>query len=589
MDDSELGTMGRPASIMVEKVGRRLIDVGLGRDDSLVTPGTPIWTTSHLDELIADYVDTPDSGGGGFFETLRVRLATTSPGAIQLFAELLILQALPLINFGGKNKEKQINEVLDMSPDRVELPDDVRATILAGGVFNGGPAFTVNREAQITYLIRVALRIKAMPDDLRASALSDPLAFRDAVDGIPTSQAAQRQSLLYLAFPQFYLPIVTLAEREAIRDALAPDYLGGPAGDLDSDLAAIYQAITDAEGRYVDLYKTPWVERWKTPPKPPLPRPARLQLADATDGLAAQTNVDVGWLQDCIELLRERRQVVFYGPPGTGKTFIARALARHVADEENVKLVQFHPAYSYEDFFEGFRPIAVPGGADGQIGFSLKAGPLRLLADKASNEPGSAHVLIIDEMNRGNLPKIFGELYFLLEYRDAAIDLMYSPGGSFSLPKNVFVIGTMNTADRSIALVDAALRRRFAFRALHPSESPTSGILRKWLDSKGYLDGVAVLQEKLNERIADDDFKIGPSYFMRDTIAADPEGKAIELMWGTDILPLLEEHHFGDDIDVEARYGLDTLRKAVAASSVVGADKVDPAEGDHDASAADSD
>ena len=275
-------------------------------------------------------------------------------------------------------------------------------------------------------------------------------------------------------------------------------------------------------------------------------RPGRSAApSHATQELADRIHVGLDWLQDCVELLRDRRQLIFYGPPGTGKTYIAQQLAWHVTDKASVKLVQFHPAYSYEDFFEGFRPQGETGG---QIGFTLKAGPLRSLVDKAAENPEAAYVLIIDEINRGNLPKIFGELYFLLEYRDQAIDLMYSSGSAepFSLPKNIFVIGTMNTSDRSIALVDTALRRRFAFLPLHPSEQPTSGILRSWLAANGYDSTLAELHDELNSRISDTDFKIGPSYFMREKIATDTTIKALELMWRTDILPLLEEHHFGD-------------------------------------------
>jgi 5-methylcytosine-specific restriction protein B len=268
-----------------------------------------------------------------------------------------------------------------------------------------------------------------------------------------------------------------------------------------------------------------------------------------------------------VELLRDRRQLIFYGPPGTGKTYIAQKLARHITDEANIKFVQFHPAYSYEDFFEGFRP---QGEAGGQIGFTLKAGPLRSLVDKAVDNPDAVFVLIIDEINRGNLPKIFGELYFLLEYRDQAIDLMYSSDSAepFSLPKNIYVIGTMNTADRSIALVDAALRRRFAFLPLHPSEAPTNGILRSWLAAKGFPMTLADLHDELNNRISDSDFKIGPSYFMRDRLAGDLTGAALKLMWRTDILPLLEEHHYGErTVDVHSRYGLDALTKSLASTA----------------------
>jgi 5-methylcytosine-specific restriction enzyme B len=285
-------------------------------------------------------------------------------------------------------------------------------------------------------------------------------------------------------------------------------------------------------------------------------------LPDATEAVARELLVDEDWVQECVELLKDRPQLIFYGPPGTGKTYIAQHLAQHLVGgrPENVKLVQFHPAYSYEDFFEGFRPAQT---SDGQgVVFKPLPGPLLRLVDAARQHPEEPHVLIIDEINRGNLAKIFGELYFLLEYRDKAIDLLYSSaeetGQPFTLPKNLLIIGTMNTADRSIALVDAAMRRRFAFIELHPETQPTSQVLRRWLAAKELSDDPARLLEELNARIEDRDFKIGPSYLMRPSIHNDPAGFA--RVWRTQILPLLEEHHYGDGIDVNQRYGLDVLR-----------------------------
>lgn len=297
-----------------------------------------------------------------------------------------------------------------------------------------------------------------------------------------------------------------------------------------------------------------------------------LVLMDATDELAEQLNVDRAWLQECIDLLRDRPQMIFYGPPGTGKTFIAQALARHLAGD-NVRLVQFHPAYSYEDFFEGYRPV--DGG-----GFALKPGPLRKAVEVARENPSVPYVLIIDEINRGNLAKIFGELYFLLEYRNENVDLLYATDDDigFTLPENVFLIGTMNTADRSIALVDAAMRRRFAFVSLHPSEPPTDQVLRRWLAASGLDAGVADLLDELNRQIEDADFKIGPSYFMRPGVHADG---GLERMWRTAILPLLEEHHYGDGTDVRGRYGLAAIRARVtarSASAPVGVDGDEPAD-----------
>lgn len=279
---------------------------------------------------------------------------------------------------------------------------------------------------------------------------------------------------------------------------------------------------------------------------------------DATEDLAKKLLISKEWIQQCIELLRDRPQLIFYGPPGTGKTYLAKALAEYFSGKENVKVVQFHPSYSYEDFFEGFRPSR---SGNGQLQYDVHHGPLKVLSDEARMNPDKIYTLVIDEINRGNIAKIFGELYFLLEYRDSNLSLMYSDESdpTFTLPNNLVIIGTMNTADRSIALLDSALRRRFAFIALHPSEHPTRDVLRRWLADMKYSSEPADLMDALNSKIPDEDFKIGPSYFMR-TAAVSDDG--IERTWRTSILPLLEEYHYGDpNFVAREEYSLDEIRK----------------------------
>ncbi|MCQ0024976.1 DUF4357 domain-containing protein [Streptomyces somaliensis DSM 40738] len=294
---------------------------------------------------------------------------------------------------------------------------------------------------------------------------------------------------------------------------------------------------------------------------PALTARRELELPVPTEVLAAELLVhDVAWLREVRDLLWDERQLVLYGPPGTGKTYLALKIAEFLGGgPEQVKLVQFHPSYAYEDFFEGFRPQEDPHTRE--VAFRLTAGPLRELADLASRE-GSRHIphfLIIDEINRANLAKVFGELYFLLEYRNKSVRLTYS-GDDFALPPNLFVIGTMNTADRSIALVDAAMRRRFAFVELSPRTEPTSGLLRRWLAREGRDSEPADLLDALNSRIDDADFRIGPSYLMK--TGAYREG-GLERTWRTKILPLLEEHHYGEGVDIEKRYGLAALRESL--------------------------
>ena len=268
--------------------------------------------------------------------------------------------------------------------------------------------------------------------------------------------------------------------------------------------------------------------------------PQHAWLVDPTPELADDLHCSEAWLKEIAGLLRRKRQIIFYGPPGTGKTFVAQALADHFTEGGgSTKLVQFHPSYAYEDFVEGYRP---QGSTAEGVAFALLPGPFRQLAEAARADPSNPYVLIIDEINRANLAKVFGELYFLLEYRERSIDLQYSPGADFTLPENLFVIGTMNTADRSIALVDAAMRRRFFFVSFFPQDPEIAGMLRSWLRANGCSDIAATLLDALNSRIGDADFAIGPSYLMTPDIDA---AGVLELIWRHSILPLLEEHFYG--------------------------------------------
>ena len=256
--------------------------------------------------------------------------------------------------------------------------------------------------------------------------------------------------------------------------------------------------------------------------------------------LAEELNLTTKWVSDTLELIEELKQVIFYGPPGTGKTFIIQALANSIAKPENVQLIQFHPSFSYEDFFEGYRPKI--SADEKSMLFEKSPGPLRRMAEKAAANPNESFVLIIDEINRGNLAKVFGELYFLLEYRDKSVELMYSSGEKFKLPENLLLLGTMNTADKSIANLDSAIRRRFQFVSLIPTESPCSEILPKWLAKNGLPNTSATILEKLNAKLADHNLAIGPAYFMK---AKHQSDEGISKIWKYSILPLLEDHFYG--------------------------------------------
>ena len=268
--------------------------------------------------------------------------------------------------------------------------------------------------------------------------------------------------------------------------------------------------------------------------------------------LAAELLFDAPFLREVETLLDDKRQVIFQGPPGTGKTFAARKLAACLAGApERVRLVQFHPSYAYEDFVQGYRPVL----EDGQPGFKLRNGPLLEAAARARDEPDARHFLVIDEINRGNLAKVFGELYFLLEYRGEELRLQYSDE-PFSLPANLHVIGTMNTADRSIALVDLALRRRFHFVEFHPAEPPVRGLLGRWLEKHAPgMAWVADVVDRANRALDDRQAAIGPSYFLKPGL----DDAAVRRIWKHNVLPYVEERLAGEH-DRLGDFDLDRLR-----------------------------
>lgn len=715
----------------VRQVGRELIEQGLLHGRSLFTPERAIWTLETARDLHRHYNEQVDTGTDPFMTKLQRQLGSAPDDAIQLAAELLTLQGLPLVNLTAATLRQRITTVLGWMRNSVAIPEHVLAAF-ATGTWNGGTGAHTMLWKWLFDAIEFLCFWWELPEAQRQQGFSDPWAWQRLVYQHKVMPSL-REELLYLGFPTHFLPMVNVAHKKAIRDAFA-DPATASTGDLNRDLFEITVRIQGQVGQPVDYYQPPFVTQWKkqvdrppgerrawlvrprqgghdlvqrwiresfvslaashlgevspgasraeiraaveagyqhldyaqrvslaneyhaflsqmdsddivvtiaddqlylgvidgepefspatdgarlrraaawltTPPTAidalPAPLPAELdqqgtvvdltgaldvlsglvdrdvetvttqnppervqptirttpKLPTATDELAARLHINRPWLQDLIQLWQERNQVVLYGPPGTGKTYIARALAGHVAERDAVRLVQFHPSYAYEDFFEGFRPVE--GAGAGTVAFAKTPGPLREIAAEARNNPEQPYILIVDEINRANLAKVFGELYFLLEYRHATVRLQYSPSEAFNLPPNVFIIGTMNTADRSIALVDAAIRRRFAFVELHPDDPPVRDVLANWLaanDQNG--DQRAALLAALNESIGeeDHDFKIGPSYLMKPNLDTDD---ALERVWRYDLMPLLEEHYYGrlTRTQIRNRFGLAAIRE----------------------------
>ena len=250
-----------------------------------------------------------------------------------------------------------------------------------------------------------------------------------------------------------------------------------------------------------------------------------------------ESGLDESIFEEYWELLQHRRQVVFQGPPGTGKTYLAEIYGRLVVagDMHRLEVVQFHPSYSYEDFVEGYRPTT--GG-----GLEVREGIFKLICGKA-RKSDDATVLIIDEINRGDLSKIFGELLYLLEYRGKKIKLTHNPRLSFEIPENLYLIGTMNTADRSLALIDYALRRRFSFISLEPQYDLVKRLVTSYeVDIDLLINNFVQLNREISANTAlGSDFQIGHSYLLRHR---ELTRVTLAQVWRYDIEPLLREYYF---------------------------------------------
>ena len=579
-----------PGDEKVYAAAEKWVNCALKADDSLFTPGEAIWSDQCIAQLRERFLNHPDeTAGANFFGKLHSLLSGCAPQVYQLMGEVLYVTYLIVYRetMHGETKAKRINEVLGWSPRPTQIPDNLIPP-LDRGLANPGQHFIGSAlRFQLGFIIQFAGWWKQLTVHQIAFDNTDsnaPWEFKNFLAnlelGSPLMKASgnwprsQREALLHLVFPDTFECIVSMDHKESMAQAFTEKYGIASTGDVDRDLYRI-RPLVETEFQHLQshalsFYEDPIKDVWQngTPSsRGPVPdeHPEGAEASESLEALAHRLFLPVDFVQRVQSLLEDKKQVIFQGPPGTGKTYVAQKLADHWAgkDKERVTLVQFHPSYSYEDFVQGFRPTLSQGG---QAGFELRNGPLMRAAENARKDAEEAkrqgvhaprHYLIIDEINRGNLAKVFGELYFLLEYRDEELSLQYSnEGNRFSLPENLHIIGTMNTADRSIALVDLALRRRFYFVEFHPGKPPVNEVLQRYLQAhppEVDYDLVGII-DQANTELGDQHAAIGPSYFMKENL----DESAVHRIWEYNVLPYIEERLYGKREDL-GKFSIDVL------------------------------
>lgn len=284
------------------------------------------------------------------------------------------------------------------------------------------------------------------------------------------------------------------------------------------------------------------------------------------EDLCQTTFLPPEFFADFERLLKTKKQIILQGAPGTGKTFVAKQVARFWAEHaDGVEIIQFHESYGYEDFVYGIKPFVDEKTCT--TGFRPERGVFLDYCERVRNNK-EKHVLIIDEINRAKSARVFGELLYLLEYRKEAVRLQ--SGSDFSIPENLYIIGTMNTADKSIALVDYALRRRFAFVTLRPVTNSHSVVLQHWLGRNQIQNAeeVEALFVALNQLVAerDDALMVGHSYFMVDDAILEKRfsPQLLDFLWKYYVIPLVTEYEYQlKPAEIEQKYGLSAIQRRV--------------------------
>ena len=522
--------------------------------DGSIFGDASLWTPANINALLDRFTGgNLIKGPGNFLDKMKRQLESSEPAVIQLAAECLwFLYLVPLARKKFKSKRNEIAQVWEWSGQPIPESDYLENRTLMGFA-RPGRAYSQYRHLEFRFLLRVAAKWKQLPD-FQKDELSDENAawkFAEWVDSQMEGRRQIRHAILFFLFPDYFERCVSHGDKRKIvgklesrlPEDLRPNSKKAPIIEIDR---AIYDIRRDLEKEYgdapLDFYYPPIKKLWKPDH----------DEEDTKDPTLKTTPAKFNPLN-----------TILYGPPGTGKTYATTARCVEICDREipdsnekiraryaelieegRVEFITFHQSYGYEEFVEGLRPQTDP---EGGAGFRLVPtdGVLKRIAERAQQSINPVpHVLVIDEINRANVSKVLGELVTLLEEdkrqgaeNEISVALPHS-GEHFSLPANLYILGTMNTADRSIALLDTALRRRFDFEELPPKPK----LLKEAAESSG-IDLPKVLRT-MNERLEyllDRDHLIGHAWLMNAKTRED-----VDRVMRHKIIPLIAEYFYDD-------------------------------------------
>jgi 5-methylcytosine-specific restriction protein B len=526
-----LGSLQRKA---IQEVVDRWRDQCLLEDGSLLFDDQQVWTRDNLARLYHNVIEVPLEDDRTFLEKLREQLEGDR-GLIFLSAEVMAVYYL-VVWVGGvrpTTKRERVNEVLSWADEQLAEGSAVWRAF-DEGILHPGQYFLVRVDVQIGFLVDFAKRLKEKPVEERQEILDHPWQLRDFMDAADDETTpAMRHILLHLLHPDTFERIASGTRKKSIASTYAGFVEQGEA-DLDEQLLMIrerLEALLKKPRTQVDFYEPPLEGTWGSD-----------RSGDETDS---------------IDALQLQKQLVIFGPPGTSKTYAAKQLAKQIIrraamrqwgpvayferhDEleqiipAHVRRLQLHPAYSYEEFIRGLR--LRDGKTVYEDGYLLHL--VKEIEDEtvpAGEEP-LPWVLILDELNRADLSRVFGEAFSVLEDRDSPVDLPGAEPGepisTLQLPEHLFVIGTMNLIDQSLEQIDFALRRRFlwqrsSFDAFRLDEvlaelwQQTSASARySWDRISEEMQTFIARASELNKQIAASpllgrDFEIGHTYFFK--------------------------------------------------------------------------